>query len=261
MRQVRKLSHGRVVTLTSDFGLIDPYVAEIKARLLQDCPGVRLVDITHQVPAQDILLGSVALQRAVRAFARGTIHLAVVDPGVGSARRLLIVQINGQLVVCPDNGLITWSWRMHAGAIAREITWKPKHCSATFHGRDVMAPVCAQLANGESQTVLSRPIANPVLLDFAPTSLSADSGVVIHIDRFGNAITNITAACVQRAPEANIRVRRRNLGRLGCTYADVAPGKPLALIGSSGLLEIAVRNGSAARQLKLCVGDRVTIVR
>src|SRR5262249_54569518 len=129
-----------IVTLTSDFGLLDSYVAAMKAVLIRYCPSVRLIDVTHCVPRHDILCGSITLERAVDGFPDGTVHLAVVDPGVGSDRRLIIAQVNRQYVVCPDNGLVTWSWRRHASdAEAHEITWRPERSSATFHGRDILA--------------------------------------------------------------------------------------------------------------------------
>src|SRR3954468_23737163 len=114
-----------IVTLTTDFGLSDYYVAAMKAVLIRYCRNVRLVDVTHQVPRHDILCGSITLERAVDGFPPGTVHLAVVDPGVGSDRRLLVARVNEQLIVAPDNGLITWPWRMHGGGAAHELTWRP----------------------------------------------------------------------------------------------------------------------------------------
>src|SRR6185503_8133377 len=153
------------ITLTTDFGLRDSYVAAMKAVLLRHCPEARLIDVTHLVPPQDVLCGSITLERAVDGFPPGTVHLAVIDPGVGTDRRLLAVEVNRQLVVCPDNGLITWSWRRHNGGRAHEITWKPANPSATFHGRDIMAPVAGMLAAGEPPAKLSRTVDDPILLD------------------------------------------------------------------------------------------------
>src|SRR5205823_4223331 len=113
------------------------------------CPDARLVDVTHNVPPQDILCGSITLERALDGFPAKTIHLAVVDPGVGTDRRLIVARLNGQFIVCPDNGLITWSWRLHGPGEAHEITWTPdREFSSTFHGRDILAPVAAMLACG-----------------------------------------------------------------------------------------------------------------
>ena len=249
-----------IITLLSDFGLADSYVAAMKAVLVRACPDARLIDVTHQVPRHDVLCGSITLERAVDGFPPGTVHLAVVDPGVGSDRRLLIVRLNKQLVVCPDNGLITWPWRMHDGSDAYELTWRPKLTpSHTFHGRDILAPVAGELAAGTAIEELGHRVGDPILLDIAPANGAASQGRVIHLDHFGNATTNIPVEILGPKPQATVHVNRRTIGKLKKTYWDVAPGKPLALIGSSGLLEIAVRDGSAKDDLKVRVGDEVQL--
>lgn len=248
-----------IVALTTDFGLTDTYVAEMKAVLLSRAPGVAVVDVTHGVGPQDVLGGSFALERALRVFPPGTVHVAVVDPGVGSSRRLLAVEIRGQRVLCPDNGLITWPWRRVDGdATARELVWRPRQASSTFHGRDILAPVAAMLARGESRRLFGS-TCEPILLPVAPAADSPEHAQVIHLDHFGNATTNVPAEAIASPAPIDIRIRRRSIGPVRYTYADVAVGKPVALIGSSGLLEIAVRNGSAARLLRVKVGDRLTI--
>jgi S-adenosylmethionine hydrolase len=258
-----RAEHRPLITLTTDFGLTDYYVAAMKAVLVRHCPRARLIDVTHQVPPQDVLCGAITLERAVDGFPPGTTHLAVIDPGVGTDRRMLIVEINQQPVVCPDNGLITWAWRMHGGGAAHEITWRPEKIpSHTFHGRDVFAPVAGMLACGTPLQALARPIDDPTLLDVAPVSSVAERGRVIHIDHFGNATTNIAHELLKsEGADASrvIRIKGKPVGKLRRTYWDVAPGKPLALIGSSGLLEIAVRDGSAAESLKVRVGDEVVV--
>ncbi|HWP39370.1 MAG TPA: SAM-dependent chlorinase/fluorinase [Tepidisphaeraceae bacterium] len=254
-----------IITLTSDFGLKDHYVAAMKAVLLGHCSQARLIDVTHLIPRHDILCGSITLERAIDVFLPGTVHLAVIDPGVGTDRRILIVQINRQLVVCPDNGLITWAWRRHAKVSgpdrsqAYELTWRPKESSNTFHGRDVMAPVAGRLAGGMPIHSVAHPIDDPILLEIAPADLSQRRGQIIHIDSFGNATTNIPHEALRRIVFKNVKVKGRRLGQLKRTYGDVPPGRPLVLIGSSGLLEIAVRDADAAQQLKLCVGDEVVL--
>ena len=249
-----------IVTLTSDFGLSDHYVAAMKAVLIRQCPLARLVDVTHNVPRHDILCASITLERAVDGFPAETVHLAVVDPGVGTDRRLIIGRVRAQYIVCPDNGLITWAWRVHGGEWVRQITWRPRTSSATFHGRDVMAPIAGRIAAGEDLTEFSRAVEDPVLLDdLAPADTAESRGRIIHIDHFGNATTNIRQEALRKLPSANVKVNRRTIGRLKRTYWDVAPGKPLALIGSSGLLEIAVRDGSARDDLKVRVGDEVVL--
>jgi S-adenosylmethionine hydrolase len=249
-----------IVTLTTDFGLSDAYVASMKGAILRYCPNALLVDVTHQVPAQDILCGSISLERAIDGFGPGTVHLAVVDPGVGSDRRILIVKIRDSLVVCPDNGLITWAWHRLGPAQASELIWRPvqPRISDTFHGRDIMGPAAGLLASGVKPQAISRPINNHVLLDIAPVPRPARAGSIIHIDHFGNATTNIPRESIG-ASKSMVKIGRRRVGRVRRTYRDAAPGGALALFGSSGLLEIAVRDGSAAKELGLRAGDRVEI--
>jgi S-adenosylmethionine hydrolase len=252
-----------IITLTSDFGLSDHYVAAMKAVLIRQCPQARLIDVTHTVRRQDILCASITIERAIDGFPPETVHLAVVDPGVGTDRRMIIARVRQQYIVCPDNGLITWAWHIHGGQggdWVRQITWRPRQSSATFHGRDVMAPIAGRVAAGDDLTEFSRPIDDPILLeDLAPANGEQTRGRVIHIDHFGNATTNIRQDALKKLPAASVRINRRLIGKLKRTYWDVAPGKPLALIGSSGLLEIAVRDGSAKDDLKVRVGDEVVL--
>jgi S-adenosylmethionine hydrolase len=248
-----------IITLTSDFGLRDYYVAAMNAVLLRYCPDARLIDVTHQVPRHDILCGSITLERAIDGFPPDTVHLAVVDPGVGTDRKIAMFRLRDQMIVCPDNGLITWGWRLHGPGEAFEVTWRPKESSTTFHGRDIMAPVAGMLASGRRLPDGPAPLPEPVLLDIAPTAPDDRRGRIIHIDVFGNATTNIPHEVIRGTIVKDVKVRGRKLGRLKRTYWDVAPGKILPLIGSSGLLEIAVRDGSAAKVLKLNVGDEVVL--
>jgi S-adenosylmethionine hydrolase len=261
MRDRRASVRGQrpIVTLTSDFGLSDHYVAAMKGVLVREFPLARLIDVTHNVPRHDVLCGSITLERAIDGFVSGTTHLAVVDPSVGTDRRIIVARIRKQHVVCPDNGLVTWAWRVHGGGEAYEVTWRPKNASNVFHGRDIMAPVAAWLARGEDLKSFAKPIEDPVLLDLAPADVNQARGRIIHIDHFGNATTNIRLDALRAAPAVNVKVNRRTIGKLKRTYWDVAPGKPLALIGSSGLLEIAVRDGSAKDDLNIRVGDDVAL--
>ncbi|MBV8782082.1 MAG: SAM-dependent chlorinase/fluorinase [Phycisphaerae bacterium] len=243
-----------ILTFLSDFGMRDSYVAEMKAAALRIVPRATVIDITHEIAPQDVVAASVILGRAIDAFPRGTIHVAVVDPGVGTDRRILAVQIAGQIVLCPDNGLITWPWRTHLGVKAHAVHWHPRsRHGMTFDGRDRFAPVAAMLCKGQPLSKLARPIDDPLLLDIAPTESNA--GTIIHIDHFGNATTNFRADHIP--PNATVMIRRRLLGPIRKTYADVPIGQPLALIGSAGLLEIAIRNRSAGHRLRVKVGDPV----
>jgi S-adenosylmethionine hydrolase len=249
-----KLRRRPIITLTTDFGIQDPYVAEMKGVLLQHCPDAQLVDVTHQIPAQDVVGGSLALDRILGAFPARTIHLAVVDPGVGSGRKLLVWKACRQVVVCPDNGLITWPARRREAGKVFELTYRPAPSSNTFHGRDILAPVAGLLAAGYPLLKLARPSRQAVLLDLAPST--DGSGRIIHFDHFGNATTNIPAGLAGRN---EIHVKGKPIGPLRKTYSDVGSGKSVALVESSGLIEIAVRNGSAAMSLKLKLGDPVHI--
>lgn len=251
--------HRRIVTLTSDFGTRDFYVAAMKAALLRHAGDVRLIDVTHEVPRHDILCGSITLERAVDGFPPGTVHLAVVDPGVGTARRILVAELNQQTIVCPDNGLITWAWRRLGSGRAYELTWRPRTSSNTFHGRDIMAPAAGLIAAGAPVLEIARPIDDLVLLDVAPAEPNIALARIIHVDSFGNATTNMDYQVVRELGDRAFRAKGRALGRLRRTYWDAAPGEPLALIGSSGLLEVAVRDGSAAESLNLRVGDEVVV--
>lgn len=249
-----------IVTLTTDFGTSDAYVAQMKGAILWYCSDVLLIDVTHEVAPQDVLCGSISLERAIDGFPPKTIHLAVVDPGVGGSRRILIVKIRDSLVVCPDNGLITWAWHRLGPGEASELIWRPTgRISDTFHGRDIMGPVAGMLAAGKDPASISKPIDDPVLLDVAPVPRSAKTGQIIHIDHFGNATTNIPRESISAPAKSTVKIGRKRVGRVRRTYLDAAPGGALALFGSSGLLEIAVRDGSAAQKLGIRAGDRVEI--
>jgi S-adenosylmethionine hydrolase len=241
-----------IVTLLTDFGLRDSYVAEMKGVLLAKCPGAQVVDVTHEVPPQDVLAASITLERVLRVFPKGTIHVAVVDPGVGTHRRLLLAEVNRQYVLCPDNGLITWPWR-RLGGIAHELSVRTNDVSATFHGRDILAPAAAALARGRGGGLRGSRV-DPVLLDVYLAEEDARQGTVIYIDRFGNAITNVPGELRMK----NVLIGRKRIGT-GRTYSDVGSGEAVALVGSSGLWEVAVRDGSAARLLGVTVGMKLRI--
>lgn len=252
-----------VVAFTTDFGHADAYAAAMKAAVVA-CAGpiaggLQLIDVTHEIPPQDVWAGSILLERAVADFPAGTLHVAVVDPGVGTSRRLLLCRSRDQWILCPDNGLITWTLRRHH-VEAAELVWRPagRAVSPTFHGRDILAPAAGILAAGRVPRGFTRPIARPRLLEsLLLMPPGAQRGQVIAFDRYGNATTNILSEALP--PDATVRVGTRQIGRVARTYADVKPGRPLALIGSADLLEIAVRNGSARSALHLRVGSPVRL--
>ena len=243
-----------IVTLTTDFGWGDYYVGAMKGVILHIAPEAHLVDISHQIPSQDVLAAAFVLRHAAGEFPPGTVHLAVVDPGVGTRRRPLALHSNGHLWVGPDNGLFSFvlnraDTRIHE--IARRDLGRPDP-SSTFHGRDLFAPLAAHLCRGLDLAAVGPPVADPVRLAASAPCKSAGriAGHVIHIDGFGNLVSNIAAADIAPwGPALCIRLGAHVLTQLCRTYADVEPGVPLALIGSAGLLEIAVNRGHAARQL------------
>lgn len=242
----------RIVALTTDFGTADGYVGEMKGLLFSLAPDIEIVDVTHDIPPQDVLAGRIVVDRVWRRFPRETIHVVVVDPGVGSPRAALAVESDGQFLVGPDNGVLS-----PALGDARVVTLPiPASVSSTFHGRDVFAPAAAALARGEALESLGVRAAHPLVLRIAEPRRDVDGsteGEVIHVDRFGNAVTNLRGVV-----DGSIVLGATTI-RVGRTYADVRDGEPIALTGSSGLLEIAVRNSSAARELGISRGDKVLL--
>ena len=239
-----------IITLTTDFGLRDPFVGVMKGVILGICPEARLVDLTHDIDPQDILGAQLALESSVPFFPVGTVHLAVVDPGVGSARRALAVQSGGQCFVGPDNGLLSFAFKM-PGWTAVSLTaehYRRPHVSQTFHGRDVFAPAAAHLARGVRLEHFGPLVLDPVRLDLpaAREEGGALVGEVIAEDRFGNLITSLMAeGMAQLRGGATVEVEGRRLGPLKAFYSGGEPGVPAPIIGSQGRLEIFVREGSA----------------
>jgi S-adenosylmethionine hydrolase len=258
-----------IVTLTTDFGLRDAYVAEMKGVMLGIARAARqtldLVDVTHDVERHDITEGALALEAAAPFFPAGTVHLAVVDPGVGTLRRGLAVAAAGHVFIGPDNGLFTPfldadGW--HAFELAA-ADYRLALVSRTFHGRDVFAPAAAHVATGVDPARLGPAVVDPVRLAWPEVRAVAGTvaGAVVHADRFGNLITSIHARTVEPLDaDVVIRVGGREVPLVG-TYADLAAGRPGALVGSGGRLEIAVREGSAATLLRARRGTAVMVSR
>lgn len=247
-----------IVTLTTDFGLADGYVAAMKGVLLSRCPAARLVDVSHEIAPGAIAAAAFVLGQAAFHFPAGTVHLVVVDPGVGSARRGLACEIDGHRFVCPDNGLLHWAARgrsVRAFALERPERWRAEP-SAVFHGRDVFAPVAAFLACGGELAELGGELAGDSLVELAlPPPARAGEGssaTVVHVDRFGNLITDLRVDA-SLAGRARVEIADRTVP-FARTYSDVEPGELVALRGSSGLLEVACNGGSAARVLGAAVG-------
>ncbi|GIV58420.1 MAG: hypothetical protein KatS3mg042_1333 [Rhodothermaceae bacterium] len=258
----------RLLTLTTDFGTRDAYVAAMKGTILSITPTVTLVDITHEIAPQDIMEAAFVLRDAVPYFPDGTVHLVVVDPGVGTDRRPVALRKGGHRFVGADNGLFPLlldEGPDEAVVLDRPAFWRTSAPSNTFHGRDIFAPVAAHLAAGHALHEVGTPTDTLTPLHWA-LPLIDDQGVqgwVVHIDRFGNCITNIPRDALEQA-RAGRAVKcfagTTILQGIHRTYGDVADGEPLALFGSHDFLEIAVRGGNAAELLGIRKGAPVHLV-
>jgi hypothetical protein len=251
----------RIVTLTTDFGTGSEYVAQLKAVLLGTAIPPTLIDIAHDVPAHDIRAAAWLVGQACLAFPAGSLHLVVVDPGVGTARRLIWARLGDQEFVCPDNGVLSWALR-RAPLAAAHVIPVVDGAAATFHGRDVLAPTAVRLLEGAMGPSLGPPLdcletlAWPEPED-APRGLR---GEVIHVDPFGNLVTNLPATlwpCVAAA--GRLHVGAHDVTTLVRTYGDAAPGTPVALVGSQGFVEVAVVEGRADVRFAAAVGTPVSV--
>lgn len=244
-----------VVTLLTDYGTRESYVAEVKAALLRVAPDLTLVDIAHDVAPFDLDEARYLFERSWHRFPDGTTHLVVVDPGVGTARRALAARARGHAFAAPDNGLLT-AILDDADVVSLPI---PPDASPTFHGRDVFAAAAARLALGVPVATLGTPVPNALRHAVPPPRERAGAwvGQVIYIDRFGNLVTNLSGDLAQRG--ARLRVMRAEVGPLVRTFADVERGAVLAYVGSSGVIEIARRDGSARDWLKAEIGAEVVL--
>jgi S-adenosylmethionine hydrolase len=255
-----------IITLLTDFGTADGYVAAMKGVILWRAPSATLVDATHDIAPQDVRAGAFALRAFYPYFPAGTVHLAVVDPGVGSSRRPIAVQAGGQWFVGPDNGLFT-------GVYESEPDWRALHLTSerffrdavsnTFHGRDIFAPVAAALASGADPDEIGVPITDPVTL--AETGVVREGGrvrgSVVHVDRFGNLITSLSRQDLAGDPRPGFRLSLagREIRSFHRFYSEAPDGEPFATWGSAGLLEIAVDGGSAAALLETGRGAEVVV--
>lgn len=251
---------GRRVTLLTDFGGSDGYVAAMRGVIASIAPLAIIEDAAHDIPPGDVSAAAWALARYWQLYPVGTVHVVVVDPGVGSQRRPLAMEAFGRHIVAPDNGCATLvlaevpAARVHA----IENTALLRHpVSRTFHGRDVFAPVAAHLAMGVPLESVGPVMDDAVRLPLPAPRRSGDTlhGAIVHVDRFGNLITNLPGEVAAQVFELD--VDGRSVGPIHETYASVAPGEVLALIGSAGLIEISVRNGSAAAVLGAARGSVV----
>ncbi|WP_035987696.1 S-adenosyl-l-methionine hydroxide adenosyltransferase family protein [Leptolyngbya sp. KIOST-1] len=254
-----------VIALITDFGLQDSYVGVMKGVIAAIAPTAQCLDLTHAIPPQDLHAARFTLLSAYPYLPADTIYLVVVDPGVGTERRGVAVQTARGMLVGPDNGLFGGGWDgspvLKAVALTNSAYWRSPQPSATFHGRDIFAPVAAHLASGVPIDRLGPAIDPQSLVRLSPeapaASVSDREGTVQYIDRFGNAVTTIPAESLPAGPW-QIRVGTITLAGVG-TYGDVSAGEGLALVGSHGFVELAVNQGSAEARFGLAVGDRVSV--
>ena len=241
----------RIITLLTDYGTRDYYVASLKGVILRIAPQVSIVDVTHDIEPHDVAQGAFVLRQVWAWYPPDTIHVAVVDPGVGSQRRILLGRYGGQYVIAPDNGLITWLHRdfgPEALQVVQNRDYFLPEVSSTFQGRDIIAPVAAHLANGVHPREFG-PATDQVelLATLAPAEATATGwrGRVVYVDRYGNLVTNIAG---ERERPCAVLVGGALVGPLRATFADVETGRPVAYVGSAGFVEIAIREGNAAKQ-------------
>jgi S-adenosyl-L-methionine hydrolase (adenosine-forming) len=259
-----------IITLLTDFGSQDYFVAAMKGTILSIDPNAVIADITHEIPAHDIHAGAFNLLAVYKDFPAGTVHAAVVDPGVGSSRRGIAVECAGQFFVGPDNGLFSWICErerdFHAVHLTNTKFFRPS-VSQTFHGRDVFAPVAAWLTKETPLAEFGPVINDLVQLDSLAAKTLADGsteGRILHIDRFGNCITNLTRdhlAAGEIAGEARLRVNGREITSFREFFADeMVEGELFCLFGSAGFLEIATLNSSAAKTIGAQCGNPIMLL-
>lgn len=258
-----------LITLTTDFGLQDPFVGQLKGAIYRRNIRTKIVDLTHSIEPHNILAGAVTIRASYHSFPKGSVHMVVVDPGVGSQRKIIALRADNHLFIAPDNGSLTFLMRdRKVDAVYRveNRSLFPDEISATFHGRDIMAPVAAALAEGMplSQVGPKVELEQCVQLDIPPTQLDEHgiTGRVIYIDRFGNirtTITSTTLAQYQPSSFTGIYIGRHEIKRISSTYSDAKPGDLLALMDSAGHLEIAVNRGNAGALTGSKIGDPVNV--
>ena len=261
----------RIITLLTDFGSQDYYVGAMKGTIFSINPGAIVVDITHEIPPQGIEAAAFSLLACYKDFPEGAIHVAVVDPGVGSTRKPILIECGEQFFIGPDNGIFSWICEREGSCRAIHLTNQDffRHpVSATFHGRDIFAPVAAALSTGVAITEFGEKLADYVKLDPLLPLVAMDGSVegrVIHIDRFGNCITNLTRENFSEdkaASGAKVRINGREISSFRQVFSEGAVGEDdlFCLVGSVGFLEIAARNSSAARVLSAERGQSVIVV-
>ncbi|NPV56685.1 MAG: SAM-dependent chlorinase/fluorinase [Anaerolineae bacterium] len=259
----------KIITLLTDFGTQDGYPAIMKGIIWSIAPGTHIADISHEVPPQDVAAGARLLERAAPFFPPGTVHIGVVDPGVGTGRRPIAAQLGQQFFVGPDNGLVTMlldrtqrqNQAVEVVALDQPRYWLPV-VSNTFHGRDIFAPVGAALVNGVSLSSLGSNVVDPQRLDLPGFHRTAQGwrGEVVHIDHFGNLATNLPADVITTSGKVSVHAAGKVIPRLSTTFGEGEPGDLIAVIDSSNLLSIAVVNGNAQECTGAKLGEPVEVI-
>ena len=254
-----------MITLLTDFGTADYFVGAVKGAILSVNPKAVIADITHEIPPQDIEVGAFTLLASYQTFPAGTIHLAVVDPGVGSARRPIIVSANEQFFVGPDNGIFSYICDREPSHRTFHITAEKyfrSSPSSTFHGRDIFAPVAAALSKGVKPEEFGPEIEDPVRLDSLESIVQKNGKVqarIIHIDHFGNCITNITRDVFEEWENVRLVVNGKKIRDFRAFYGEDSTSAPFAIWGSAGFLEISVNGRSAAKKLGVKRGEKIVL--
>lgn len=252
-----------MITLTTDFGLKDPYVAEMKGVIYSIKPVARIVDVSHLIDKYNVRMAAFVLASAAPYFPKGTVHVVVVDPGVGTGRRAIAVQTKQAFFVGPDNGVLMLAAQAQGIKHVCELS-NPQYMlpqvSSTFHGRDVFAPAAGYIDNGAKLSQFGAEVTDPVTPKFANVEHKNGSlfGEVLHVDGFGNVITNISQTEVSEAKSVKVNLHHVSLS-LNCakTYGESKPQEPLTLIGSHGFLELAINQGSFSEKYRVNPGDRI----
>ncbi|HEX6502186.1 MAG TPA: SAM-dependent chlorinase/fluorinase [Terriglobales bacterium] len=265
------MARNSIVTLTTDFGLQDHFVGTMKGVMIDINPDVKFVDICHAVQPFDVFDAALTIAQAYSYFPTSTVHMVIVDPGVGTARRPIVVSTEKHLFVAPDNGVLSLIYDREDRISVRTISadhYFLQPLSNTFHGRDIFSPISAYLSKGVDPARMGEEVTDYVRFSAPrpkPTENGALRGVVLKVDRFGNLITNITALeapwLFQAEPQAfKITVGKREITQVRSAYADGAPGEVFAIIGSMGFLEIAANRGAASKLVEASKGTDVNVV-
>lgn len=265
------MKHNPIALLT-DFGTQDYYAGTMKGVILKINPHTQIVDISHEVPPQDIMDGAYFLYASYQYFPKGTIFVVVVDPGVGTERKIICVKTQDYIFLAPDNGVLTFA--LNNSKIEKKIfvtnsRYFLNTVSSTFHARDIFAPVAAHISLGLNLNQLGREINSIERINFPKPTLHKNTleGKIIYIDRFGNIVTNISKKDFENfrkkilSKSFEIKIENRHIRKISCSYSEARLGRVLAIFGSTNLLEVSINQGNAAKILKVKRGDRITLTR